>query len=445
MQLINGIPVFGEADPGALAQIQRCATVGPVVGAALMGDHHKGYSMPIGGVIAYDGAISPSGVGYDIGCGIKAVRTNITLEMLGPRFATGSLRANLNLIADEMARVLAFGVGRESGANVDHPLFDDPLWTERELAPLKHMAQQQLGTVGSGNHFVDLLIGSDGAVWVMAHFGSRGLGHKIASGYLNVAAGRAWGAKAPGENMDNPPALLYTNTDAGQSYEAAMILAGMYAYAGRDYVVQQVLELLGAQAQFVVHNHHNYAFRETHHGQELIVVRKGATPAFPGQYGAIGGSMGDISVIVRGTDTPMSAVALHSTVHGAGRVMSRTEAAGKQKWLPRQQNVDQFEARLAAGEFAHLTADELARRRSKAYKKYPERVTPGKVSPEMMREWLDREGVILRGGGLDESPHVYKRLPTVLESHGDTIEVVERLRPVVVVMAGADVFDPFKD
>ena len=155
-----------------------------------------------------------------------------------------------------------------------------------------------------------------------------------------------------------------------------------------------------------------------HGGEELIVVRKGATPAFPGQRGFIGGSMGDDAVIVQGTATAkderpgLAATqreALYSTVHGAGRVMSRTQAAGKRNRRTGQQ------------------------------------LTPGRVSPEMMQEWIARKAVILRGGGLDESPHVYRRLPDVLAAQEGTVEVLHTLRPLVVVMAGADEFDPYRD
>jgi tRNA-splicing ligase RtcB len=149
--------------------------------------------------------------------------------------------------------------------------------------------------------------------------------------------------------------------------------------------------------------------------EEVVVVRKGATPAFPSQTGFIGGSMGDDAVIVRGTAASdgetmeLQRAALYSTVHGAGRVMSRTAAAGKRN-----------------------------RRTGKV-------LSPGRVTPEMMREWVARKGVILRGGGLDESPHVYRRLPEVLAAQGSTIEVLHTLRPLVVVMAGADEYDPYKD
>ena len=145
------------------------------------------------------------------------------------------------------------------------------------------------------------------------------------------------------------------------------------------------------------------------------MVRKGATPAFPGQLGFIGGSMGDDAVIVRGTESQdpvvrdTQAAALFSTVHGAGRVMSRTAAAGKRN------------------------------------RKTGKQISEGRVSPEMMQEWVARKGVQLRGGGLDESPHVYRRLPDVLAAQGGTIEVLHTLRPLIVVMAGADEFDPYKD
>jgi tRNA-splicing ligase RtcB len=166
-----------------------------------------------------------------------------------------------------------------------------------------------------------------------------------------------------------------------------------------------------------VHNHHNFAWKETHAGEEVVVIRKGATPAFPGQLGFIGGSMGDDAVIVRGTipDRAGEEVrlaqrdSLFSTVHGAGRVMSRTAAAGKR----------------------HRRSGRV--------------ISPGLVSPEMMEAWVKEKGVILRGGGLDESPHAYRRLPKVLEAQQGTVEILHTLRPLVVVMAGAEEFDPYKD
>ena len=168
-----------------------------------------------------------------------------------------------------------------------------------------------------------------------------------------------------------------------------MNLGGAYAYAGREWVARKTVSILGGREQELVHNHHNFAWKESHEGEEYVVVRKGATPAFPGQRGFVGGSMGDDAVILEGSHqiTDEAKIALFSTVHGAGRVMSRTEARGKTKgWGPK--------ARI---------------------------VSPGKVSWQMVNEWLGPKGVILRGGGLDEAPHAYRRLPDVLAAQGSTV------------------------
>jgi tRNA-splicing ligase RtcB len=407
VEYVNGIPIWGKHDDATIAQIQRIASDPHVVFAALMADGHRGYSQPIGGVVAYRDAVSPSGVGYDISCGLKAARTDIRAADLKPRIAQ---------VMDQVARTVVFGVGQTSGKAADHDLFDDPTWRDiPQVGKLQQLARQQLGTVGSGNHFVDLFEDEDGWVWVGVHFGSRGLGHRTASGFLNLAAGRAFDDRAPGEHMDQPATVISLSTDLGQAYWRAMELAGRYAYAGRDFVVNQVLEILGAQATDEVHNHHNFAWRETHNGEEVIVVRKGATPAWPGQRGIIGGSMGDISVIVEGLDGAEAQAALRSTIHGAGRVMSRTQAAGKRRWV------------------------------KKDGRRVQEVVRPGLISREMMQEWLKREGVELRGGGTDESPHVYRRLPEVLEAHQGTIRVLHTLRPLGVAMADEAIFDPYKD
>lgn len=402
--------IFGEPDEHTVAQLRRVAADPRVARAALMADAHVGYSMPIGGVAAYRNAVSPSGAGYDIACGIKAVATDLLAAEALPT------RAARERVADAMAATIAFGMGRTNPKPIDHPLFDDPLWREPELAPLKARAAAQLGTVGAGNHFVDLLVDETGRLWVMAHFGSRGLGHAIASGFLNLAAGRRFNDRAPGESMDQPPTVLSLDTHLGQYYQAAHNLAGAYAYAGRDAVVGQVLELLGARAVDEVHIHHNFCFVEEHEGETLIVVRKGATPLAPGQRGAIGGSMGGVSAVVRGRDTPEARAALHSAPHGAGRIMSRTQAAGKKRWV--------------AGPGG---------------KKRPTRITPGQVTRAMMDEALEAAGVILRGGDEEEAPHVYRDLRAVLAAHSATLEVEHWLRPLVVCMAPSETFDPYKD
>jgi tRNA-splicing ligase RtcB len=400
------IAVFGETDKATLQQIERCAADPRAVGAALMADNHKGYSMPIGGVVAYRNAVSPSGAGYDIGCGLRAVRTNLMAD---------DVRPSMSRILDVLEQTLIFGIGQTSKRRYPHELFDEPVWKDVPyLANLKKLAHEQLGTIGSGNHFVDLLEDEQGRLWVVCHFGSRGLGHKIASGYLALGAGRSFGDRTP-DGMDIPPTVFDLGDWLGDSYLASMELAGRYAYAGRAIVAQQVLDVLGAHAVDWVENHHNYIWRETLNGEEVMVVRKGATPNQPGQRSVVGGSMGDITVILEGIDSDENQRALQSTIHGAGRVMSRTQAAGRTRW-----------------------------RRHKG-KRVKEVVKPGQISREMMMEWLKREGVQLRGGGTDESPHVYRRLPDVLACHHGSVRVLHRLKPLGVLMAGEDVQDPYRD
>lgn len=391
MQFIDNIPVWGSpVDEGALSQIRTCALTADKV--AMMADHHKGYAVPIGGVVAYRDKISPSGVGYDIACGNKAVLTDAD---------AGEVRANIAKIMDEVFATISFGIGQTNGERVDHELFDDPAWKLRAIAPLKELARQQLGTVGSGNHYVDIFEDERGRVWIGVHFGSRGLGHKTATFFLKQAGAT--------DGMDVPPCEIEVASSLGADYLACMELAGRYAYGGRDWVCGRVARILGAKVLEEVHNHHNFAWREEHGGDAFWVVRKGATPAFPGQRGFVGGSMGDISVIIEGVENSQAGDSLYSTVHGAGRVMGRMEAKGK-----RDKNTG-------------------------GWKREP------RVTPEMMREWVTREGVELRGAGCDESPHCYKRLPEVLAEHGDSIRVLHTLKPIGVAMAGEKEFDPYRD
>jgi tRNA-splicing ligase RtcB len=405
--------IFGNHDEQTVAQLGRVAERAERV--ALMADGHVGYVMPIGGVAAYRDKLSVVGVGFDIACGNAAIRTDLSIASLGD--GPDEVRARLSAVADEIAASVSFGIGRKNRADdapVNHPLFEDDAWgavPAKERGALKQKARAQLGTVGSGNHYVDVFADEAGALWVGVHFGSRGFGHAVASAFLAIGQGRAWGERVPESEV-----LLDVQGAAGHDYWHLMNLAGRYAYAGREWVARKVVEILGGRELELVHNHHNFSWRETHDGEDYYVVRKGATPAFPGQTGFIGGSMGDDAVIVRGAlapaDSEVAAIqreALYSTVHGAGRVMSRTQAAGKRNRRTGRQ------------------------------------ITTGRVTPEMMHDWVRGRGVILRGGGLDESPHVYRRLPEVLAAQGGTIEVLHTLRPLVVVMAGADEFDPYKD
>ena len=379
--------VFGVHDDKTLEQFNDVAS--RAERAALMADGHFGYVMPIGGVAAYRNKVSPIGVGVDIGCGNAAIRTDLIAE---------ALVDDLPDLADEIFDTIAFGPGMSNScddAPKDDPLFEDPRWA---VIPRKHRgnlqgkSRAQLGTTGGGNHYVDVFSDEVGAVWVGVHFGSRALGFNLAHNFVALAQGLDWGDR-PDMNAE---VLLGLDTSLGHDYWEAMNLAGRYAYAGREWVTRKVVEILGGKELELVHNHHNFAWKEDHGGEELVVVRKGATPAFPGQKGFVGGSMGDDSVILRGSKETDDRT-LHSTVHGAGRVMGRMEAAGKWK-----------KGRM---------------------------VRPGKINHDEMGAWLDEKGVVLRGGDLDEAPQAYRRLPDVLAAQGDTIEVLHTLRPLIVCMA----------
>ncbi len=391
---VGAIPVWGVPDAGAIEQMQTCART--ATHAALMADHHLGYAVPIGGVIAYEEEISPSGVGFDIACGNKAVLLDAD---------AGAVKKHIGSIMDRIQQHISFGIGRTNKETVEAELFeDDPAWDIEVAGGLKDMARKQLGTVGSGNHYVDLFVDEQERIWCGVHFGSRGLGHKLASHFIRAGGGR--------DGMMVEPVRLRVDSDLGDQYLACMRLAGRYAYAGRDWVCDRVAAIIGANILDSVHNHHNFAWRETHGDRDLWVVRKGATPCFPNQRSFIGGSMGDISVIIRGREAAESSASLYSTVHGAGRTMSRTAAAGKRRWK----------------------GGRLVQR------------TEGQISRTMMEDWIrDFNSVELRGAGTDESPHVYKRLDEVLSYHAESLSIEHTLMPIGVCMAGDGEFDPYRD
>lgn len=403
---MNREPIIcGKHEPNTLAQINDVAKTAERT--VLCADGHKGYIMPIGGVAAYINQVSPTGAGYDIACGNCAIRTNIRMDsgILGD-YGTDKR----NAIADAIFGALEFGIGttnRSIDAPVLNKIFDDQRWEsipQNFRNDLIKKAKQQCGTIGSGNHYTDVFEGDDGFIWVGVHCGSRGLGHTIASGFMALSQNEPWDKKVP-----EIECLLSLNTPLGDAYWSAMNLAGDYAYAGRLWIVNKIASLLGGEVQEVIHNHHNFCWKETHFGTEYVVVRKGSTPAFPGQFSFIGGSMGDNAVIVVGVDNESNKQLLSSTVHGAGRVMSRTQAAGKKNW------------------------------------KTGARKTQGLISHQMMANWILEKQVTLRGGGVDESPQVYRRLGDVLSAQGDSIQVVHTLRPHIVCMAGEKDFDPYKD
>jgi tRNA-splicing ligase RtcB len=374
------LKVFGEHDEATIAQMRNCMSVGNVVAGVICADGHLGYAQPVGGVIAYEKQISISGVGFDIGCGNMAVRLDVPFTTIADRVGP---------IIKDVAKTISFGLGRRNEERVEHELFDDgDAWRESDMQAYRQKAVGQLGTVGSGNHYVDLMRDEDGFVWIGVHFGSRGLGHTSATRYLKAAGGK--------DGMNVPPAVIDEDSELGRRYIAAMQLAGRYSYAGREWVIERVRKIIGGTVTDMVHNHHNYAWRETHNGRDLWVVRKGATPAFPGQRGFVGGSMGDDAVIVEGIDSPEARASLYSTIHGAGRLFGRKEAKRR---------------------FAKVE----------------------------MEAWLQSRGVTLIGADLDESPMAYRRLPDVLAYHAGSVKVLHTLRPFAVAMAGAGEFDPFKD
>jgi len=432
---MSTIKTFGAVDQRSLDQLKRCMDAGDAEFGVLCADHHPGYSQPIGGGIAYEGYVSPSGVGYDIGCGNKAVQTDLTrvdLDALG----------GVESIMGEITRRISFGMGVPAHERTDHPVLD--AIRTADFAPqrqLVQLAESQLGTVGSGNHYVNLMEDEDGRIWVGVHFGSRGFGHKTASGFLALAQGLPFDGRAQEGEMDSPPVLFEVGSELGESYVAAMQLAGDYAYAGRDVVVDKVLEILGAKAEHEVHNHHNFAWREQHLGRTYWVIRKGCTPARPGQEGFVGGSMGDDSVILEGVAGIEAEESLFSTVHGAGRVMSRTKAAGRirrrKRWACTNRDCERvFESETSCPDHPGAGVKKMW---------VDEQVTPGVVDWRAVQAGLRDRGIVLMGGGADEAPEVYKRLPDVLAAHAASIRVKHTLHPLGVAMAGRDVHDPYKD
>ena len=262
--------IYGSHDNNTIEQFHNVMQTADR--GALMADGHLGYVMPIGGVAAYRDIISPSGVGYDIACGNMAAMLNIKSE---------AIKSNLDSILSWIQANISFGIGRVNRQPVDHEIFDDQdLWLVYDYdirKKLHKLARKQLGTVGSGNHYVDIFEDEELNVWIGVHFGSRGLGHRTTSGFMNLALTGKWDGRSKEEEV-----LLDVNSDLGERYYNAMDLAGKYAYAGREYVVKKIVDYLSADVIEEVHNHHNYAWKEQHYEDEYVVVRKGATPAFPG-------------------------------------------------------------------------------------------------------------------------------------------------------------------
>ena len=382
--------IWGERliDTRAVEQLHNAMRLPVTVAGALMPDAHVGYGIPIGGVVALEDAVAPFMVGVDIAC-----RMMMSIYPLSPEVILEDevKREGLKKILIEETR---FGVGAEfeKGQRREHEVLDDSAWNEAKLLRgLKDKAYAQLGSSGSGNHFVDvgiLEVGNDYAstlsvepgryLAVMSHSGSRGVGAKIAGHYAKLA-----------QNLSDLPkaykhlAWLSLNSEEGQAYWSAMNLAGRFASANHHTIHEAISKRLGVEPVKQLENHHNFAWLERWQGKEVVMHRKGATPAHRGVLGIVPGSQGHPSFIVQGKG---NADALNSASHGAGRTMSRTQA---KKTIP----------------------------------------------PQACKKWLQDEGVELMAGGLDEAPQAYKDIEEVLALQADLVTKVARFEPKLVLMS----------
>lgn len=383
--------VWGEdIDEGAHAQMRNACRLPVSAAAALMPDAHVGYGLPIGGVLAVENAVIPYAVGVDIACRVK-----LTVWDLPPAMLT----EDEHRLSSILERETRFGVGGQwrPGERPEHDVMDADWNVTRLTAQLKDKAWSQLGTSGSGNHFVEfgeLEVGPAAGggppptalaelppgryLAAVSHSGSRGSGAMICSHYSGVARDL---------HPNLPPDLEYLAwlplDGVGAEYWAAMELMGLYASANHDIIHRKLVRALGAPVRLQVENHHNFAWKETHGGRELIVHRKGATPAGPGVLGYIPGSMTAPGFLVEGRGDPRS---LNSASHGAGRRLSRTKARESTRW-------------------SHLNA------------------------------YLEDRGVKLLSAGLDESPHAYKNIDEVMAAQADLVRAVARFQPRIVKMA----------
>lgn len=378
--------IFGgaEIEEGARNQMEIAMKLPITVTGALMPDAHQGYGLPIGGVLATHNAVIPYGVGVDIGCRMCFSAFPIDEKYLSRH------QSNLKQILIDNTCF-----GRETFQRPkDHEVLNRKVFDEITiLKSLRGRAAMQIGSSGSGNHFVEfgLIDLPEGNEWKMAagkylallsHSGSRGLGAEIARHYTRLAKETCF---LPGEAANL--AWLDLNTDAGQEYWLAMNLAGDYASANHHQIHERIAGALGERAMFMVENHHNFAWKEKlADGTEVIVHRKGATPASAGVLGIIPGSMTSPGFIVRGKGSVDS---LNSASHGAGRVMSRSAAKNS-------------------------------------------------ITKKMVKQELQKHGVELIGGGIDEAPMVYKNIRKVMHYQDELVEVLGEFTPKIVRMCGDD-------
>lgn len=372
-------------DDQSHGQMREACSLPNAVGAALMPDAHVGYGLPIGGVLALENAVCPYAVGVDIACRMKLSVLDIAPDHLVDKQMS-------HMFHKALGNGTVFGTGKTWQKRQEHEVMDQDWTVTRITRETKDKAWSQLGTSGSGNHFVefgiltlpqaDLGLEPGKYVALLSHSGSRGAGHAVCSTYSAIAQGNL-----PQRYKDfGRLAWLDLSTQAGQEYWAAMNLMGDYAAANHAVIHRNVARLSGAEVIAGVENHHNFAWKETHSGREVIVHRKGATPAGEGVLGVIPGSMASPGFVVRGLGNPES---LHSASHGAGRVMSRKKAR------------DSFRLNAVRGD-------------------------------------LEKKGVSLISAGVDEVPMAYKDIHTVMERQQDLVSIVARFDPKIVKMCDDD-------
>jgi len=378
--------IFGQEhiEEGALHQMYQAAKLPISVAGALMPDAHSGYGLPIGGVLATDNAVIPYGVGVDIGC-----RMCLSVFDIDP----AELVRKEAYFTRELLEATLFGSGVQFDTAADHAVMEDELFRQLPLLKSLHgRVWKQLGTSGSGNHFAefgtvevtqrDAVLGLEPGNYLglLTHSGSRALGANIANHYTKLAISKR---RLPNEAKNL--AWLMLNEEEGVEYWLAMNLAGEYASACHHVIHSKIAKQLGRKPVSMVENHHNFAWKEQWEGREVIVHRKGATPAGKDVLGIIPGSITAPGFIVKGKG---ETAAVNSAAHGAGRKMSRSKAIQS-------------------------------------------------VTDKQFKDEVKKHGVKLLGGGLDESPFAYKDIELVMQSQSALVDVVGKFTPKIVRMDGA--------
>lgn len=371
-----------DLEPQSVQQMENACQLPVSVRGALMADAHLGYGLPIGGVLATRNAVIPYAVGVDIACRVKMTVLDVPVSELEDQ--RGQTR-----LAQAIECETRFGIGSYFKQKRQHEVMDADWSVSPVTGSVKDKAWKQLGSSGSGNHFVEFGeltiergdVGLAPGIYLalLSHSGSRGAGAAVAKHYSDLAMRQRPELPQQLRHL----AWLDLDTPEGQEYWQAMELMGQYASANHAMIHQHIARHLGAEVLLDVENHHNFAWKEVHYGEELVVHRKGATPAGEGDVGLIPGSMATASYMVRGKG---SAESLNSASHGAGRVMSRTKAKKTLNW-------------------------------------------------EDAQAWLKRQKVTLLSAGLDEVPMVYKNIDEVMAAQDDLVEILASFAPRIVKMA----------